>query len=154
MISTGKLLKKGDPSSVPTRDCRAFTTQPFARCRVVFSYTGGTCPIYEEFTFNDAGEMTFIEAWSDLPSMVPTRDPTDLWGERAPIGRLSTRIPGLGRPDGRIDLGGAAMASAAAADPDIADFVKRAKDFWPTWTQELADAPDGFFAKGCGWARD
>lgn len=153
MVSTGKLLKKGDPSTVPTRDCRAFTTQPFARCRVVFSYKGGPCPIYEEFTFNDAGEMTFIEAWSDLPALVPTQDPSDLWGERSPIGRLSTRIPGLGKADGRIDLDGAAMATAAAADPDVAAFVKRAKDFWPTWAQELADAPADFFAKGCGWAR-
>ena len=154
MVSTGKLLKKGDPSTVPTRDCRAFTTQPFARCRVVFSYKGGPCPIYEEFTFNEAGEMTFIEAWSDLPTLVPTQDPSDLWGERSPIGRLSTRIPGLGKTDGRIDLDGAAMATAAANDPDVADFVKRAKDFWPTWTQQLADAPTGFFAMGCGWARE
>ncbi|MCB9738522.1 MAG: hypothetical protein H6747_04575 [Deltaproteobacteria bacterium] len=150
MIQTSKLLKQGDPSTVPVRDCRFFPVQPFARCRVSFSYAGGPCPIYEEFVFNDAGEMTFIEAWSDLPGLVPTAA-DDPWGERTDIGRLSTRVPGLGKPDGAIDLLGAAMQATAANDPDVAEFAKRAGDQWKYWGEELANAPKDFFAKGCGW---
>ncbi len=151
LISTGKLLKKADPSTVPKRDCRYFPVQPFARCRVVFDYEGGPCPIYEEFVFNDAGEMTFIEAWSDLPGMVPTTDPKDPWGERGDIGRLSTRVPGLGKPDGRIDANSAWMIEAGKTDKDVAELAKRVQDQWKYWGEELANAPDGFFAKGCGW---
>ncbi len=150
LIATEKLLKQADPSTVPVRDCRFFPVQPFARCRVSFSYAGGPCPIYEEFVFNDAGEMTFIEAWSDLPGMVPTPE-DDPWGERTDIGRLSTRIPGLGKPDGRVELQGAAMQAAAANDADVAEFAKRAGDQWKYWGEELANAPKDFFAKGCGW---
>ncbi|MEC9072148.1 MAG: hypothetical protein VX938_07205, partial [Myxococcota bacterium] len=71
MVDTAEALRDLDPSTVPERDCRAFDTQPFARCYVVFEYEEGLCPIYEEFTFNDAGEVTFIEAWSDLPGLRP-----------------------------------------------------------------------------------
>ena len=56
-------------------DCRGFDTQPFGRCHVVFLYGKDDpntpeddrteCPIYEEFTFNDEGQITFIEAWTD-----------------------------------------------------------------------------------------
>ena len=71
------------PSIVPERDCRFFDEQPFGRCRVVFyyddeSHQGRGCPIYEEFTFNDAGEVTFIEAWSDLPGFLPMPE-GDTW---------------------------------------------------------------------------
>ena len=38
MISTAKALKTLDPSTVPIRDCRAFDSQPFARCTVSFEY--------------------------------------------------------------------------------------------------------------------
>lgn len=153
LIASGKLLKKGDPSTVPFRDCRFFAVQPFARCRVRFEYKGGPCPIYEEFVFNDAGEMTFIEAWSDLPALVPTQDPTDLWGERTDIGRLSTRVPGLGKPDGRIDLDSPAMAAAVAQDPEVATFALAARDMWKAFGRTLAGRPEDFFAKGCGWGR-
>jgi len=57
--------------------------------------------------FNDQGEMTFIEAWSDQ--------------------------------------------QAASEDPEIADFVHRARDFWPAWRQALEDAEPDYFARGCGW---
>ena len=70
-------VKVFTPASID-RDCRFFDEQPFARCYIVFNYADGPCPIYEEFTFNDAGEMTFIEAWSDLPGMLPFGDP--VWG--------------------------------------------------------------------------
>jgi len=71
MIETSLTLRSLDPSTVPVRDCRFFETQPFARCYVVFEYEEGSCPIYEEFTLNDAGEMTFIDngegPWPGLP---------------------------------------------------------------------------------------
>ena len=69
MIAADILLRLYE-STIPIRDCRAFDVHPFGRCRVTFYYAehdGQPCPIYEEFTFNDAGEITFIEAWSDLP---------------------------------------------------------------------------------------
>ncbi len=151
MISIGGLLKQFDPSTVPTRDCRAFPVQPFARCHVVMAYDGRPCPIYEEFTFNDQGEMTFIEAWSDLPDLLPTPDAADRWAEGPAVHRLSTKIPGLGNATGTIDLEAAWMADAAARDPEIADFVTRARDFWQTWYDAFQAAGSDLFARGCGW---
>jgi hypothetical protein len=151
MISISKLLVDVTPSTVPVRDCRAFATQPFCRCRVVFEYTEGSCPIYEEFTFNDQGEMTFIEAWSDAPGLLPMDATVDPWGEGPGVNRLSTRVPGLGNASGRIDLAAPWMAEAAAADPDVADFVTRTRDFWPTWKAELQAAGPDLMARGCGW---
>lgn len=95
------------PATVPQRDCRFFPRQPFARCYVSFDYPGagkGTCPIYEEFSFNDAGEVTFVEAWSNLPGMLPANDSTDRWAEGPGVKRLSTKVPGLGNAEGLIDL--------------------------------------------------
>ena len=80
-------------TAVPTRECRAFDTQPFGRCVVEFVYpdfSDQTCPIYEEFTFNDAGELTFIEAWSNLPGITPI-SADDPWAEGDGVPRLSTR---------------------------------------------------------------
>ncbi|MCA9492102.1 MAG: hypothetical protein KC621_19350 [Myxococcales bacterium] len=151
MTATADALRLLDPSTVPERDCRAFDVQPFARCTIVFAYEGGLCPIYEEFVFDDAGRTTFIEAWSDQPGLLPHTDPTDPWAEHQDIGRLSTRIPGLGTPDASIDLYGAAMSDAAAADPDVADFVARALDWRSAWIDELAAADPDFFEQGCGW---
>jgi len=142
------------PSTVPERDCRFFDQQPFARCRVTFYYAahdGQPCPIYEEFTFNDAGEMTFIEAWSDLPGMLPMDAELDPWAEGDEVSRLSTRLPGLGSANGRIDLDSPSMIEAAAADPDIDDFVVRAKDWYATWSEELELAGDDLWERGCGW---
>jgi len=151
IIDMDHLLVQLTPSTVPVRDCRAFPVQPFARCRVSFDYGGKPCPIYEEFTFNDQGEMTFIEAWSDLPGLLPTADPADAWAEGPGVERLSTRLPGLGNATGRIDLDAPWMAQAAAADPLIADFVARAKDFWPTWNAEMKAAGADLMVRGCGW---
>ncbi len=150
MNESAKALRQFDPSTVPVRDCRFFDVQPFARCYVVFEYEEGSCPIYEEFVFNDAGEMTFIEAWSDLPGLAPTSQ-EDRWGEAADFPRLSTRVPGLGNANGRIDLDDPFMAEAAAGDADIASLVTRARDFWVTWAQEVQAADADFFAQGCGW---
>ena len=59
--------------------------------------------IYEEFTFNNEGEITFIEAWTDSPEHFPTTDFSDYWAEGKEVKRISTVIPGLGKPNGLID---------------------------------------------------
>lgn len=138
-------------TTVPFRDCRAFDTQPFTRCRVSFDYDGKPCPIYEEFTFNDAGLVTFVEAWSDQPGMLPMDDAADPWAEGSGVTRLSTRVPGLGTPDGRIDPTSEEMKAAAAEDPDLADFVARTQDFWTYWSEAYQAAGDDLFVRGCGW---
>ena len=141
------------PSRVPERDCRFFDTQPFGRCRIVFRYEAHgdrPCPIYEEFTFNDAGETTFIEAWSDVDGLRPTTD-DDPWGEGPGVDRLSTRLPGLGRPDGLLQPHEAAMEAAAADDAVIADFVRRTDDWFGTWSEAVANAPADQWERGCGW---
>jgi hypothetical protein len=150
MIWIDRLLRLY-PTSVSERDCRAFDRQPFGRCRVVFYYNGDDpCPIYEEFTFNDQGQITFIEAWSDLPGYLPSDDPDDRWAEDTRVRRLSTKIPGLGSRSGMIDPGGYCMQRAADRDGDIADFVMRAGNpvFW--WVREFTANPNSF-STGCGW---
>lgn len=151
MIDTAELVLTRDPSSLPQKECRAFTVQPFGRCHVTFEYKGGKCPIYEEFTFNDQGEMTFIEAWTDSPAHLPMDGVADPWAEGPSVKRLSTRIPGLGTPTGRIDPRGPEMAAAAARDADVADFAERADDFWGTWFKEVATNGKDIYARGCGW---
>lgn len=138
-------------TTVPDRDCRAFDVQPFARCRVVMDYEGKPCPIYEEFTFNDAGEVTFVEAWSDLPEVLTWDAAADPWAEGEAVVRLSTRIPGLGTPSGRIDPTGEAMIQAGEADPEVADFAARTQDFWGYWSETYDAAGDDLYARGCGW---
>jgi hypothetical protein len=152
MESIDRLLRLY-PTSVPVRECQAFGTQPFGRCHVVFFYQDRPCAIYEEFTFNDQGEMTFIEAWSDLPGMLPSPDPGDYWAEGDGVRRLSTKVPGLGNETGRIDLDGVCMMRAAARDLDVADFVKRAKNPVAWWLREFLANLDSF-ANGCGWETD
>lgn len=151
IIAQTRLALFAEPSTVPTRDCRAFAAQPFARCRVSFTYARGSCPIYEEFTFNDQGEMTFIEAWSDQPGMRPTEDPADPWAEAPGIRRLSTRVPGLGNPTGRIDPTAPWTAEVARRDPDVADLMRRAQSFTTSWLQAFRDAGRNAFPRGCGW---
>lgn len=142
------------PSIVEDRVCEAFDTQPFGRCYVVFYYDdhdGKPCPIYEEFTFNDQGEITFIEAWSDLDGYRPQDRENDFWAEAADVNRLSTRIPGLGNSAGLIDIQGKAMLEAAEADPDIADFIYRANDWQTTWMEEYSLMIETMWQEGCGW---
>lgn len=151
MIALDQNVVRAMPSMVPVRDCRAFAVQPFARCRVTFQYAQGTCPIYEEFTFNDQGETTFIEAWSDRAGLLPAPNAADAWAEGAGVHRLSTKIPGLGNATGQIDLDAEEMMKAARADPEIADFVARAEDPIAAWLQANRDAGPDYFKKGCGW---
>ncbi len=151
-----ELVLRTTPSTVPTRDCRAFDEQPFARCRVSFMYEGGPCAIYEEFTFNDAGEITFIEAWSDQPGYLPMDDPeTDPWGEGAGVSRLSTRVPGLGTATGHVDAQSEAMQAAAATDEDVAELARRMQSFWTSWIREFnaigAGSENDIYGPGCGW---
>lgn len=143
------LLLKLYPTSIPERDCRAFTVQPFGRCHVVFYYKDEPCSIYEEFTFNDQGEMTFIEAWSDIPGLLPTDDPSDYWAEGADVYRLSTKIPGLGNATGLIDLKGECLRKAAKSNADVADFANRARYPVITWVAELATFWEDMMALGC-----
>lgn len=133
-------------TTVPERDCRGFGVQPFGRCKVVMEIDGRPCPIYEEFTFNMSGEVTFVEAWSDLPGLRPFAD-DDPWAEAAEVRRLSTRVPGLGTASGQLDFD----AMAVSSDSDVADFAARAQDFWPMWTAEYDAAGDDLYARGCGW---
>ncbi len=151
MISSTKAALAADPSTVPKRECKAFSVQPFARCYVSFKYKEGDCPIYEEFTFNDQGEMTFIEAWSDLPGKMPMDRTKDRWAQGAGVKRLSTRVPGLGNDRGLIDLDASWMKAAAAADPQVADFIDRAGNFWAAWLKELGKAGKDLYKRGCGW---
>ena len=153
MIDSTKAAVAADPSTVPTRQCEAFATQPFARCYVVFKYKEGSCPIYEEFTFNNQGLMTFIEAWSDLPGMMPMDKAKDRWAQGAGIRRLSTKVPGLGNDKGLIDLDAQYMKDAAAKDKDVADFVCRAENFMAAWLKALQDAGQDLYKKGCGWKK-
>ena len=140
------------PSTVPERECKAFDTQPFGRCYVVFYYDdhqGRGCPIYEEFTFNAQGEITFIEAWSDVDGLRPQHT-DDRWAEDG-IYRLSDILPGLGTSSGLIDLASEEMSLAADENPDIADFVYRANNWQETWMEEYANAGDDLWDRGCGW---
>lgn len=135
MIWTDILLKL-NPTAYASIDCRAFDVQPFGRCHVVFDYSGELCPIYEEFTFNDQGEMTFIEAWTDAPGWLPMEE-GDYWAEGENVKRLATRVPGLGNATGLIDLNAAWMAEAAEQDADLANLVRRAKKPYDAWLKEL-----------------
>jgi len=153
-IEKADTLLRAYPSTIPERSCKAFDENPFGRCRVVFYYEahGGLgCPIYEEFTFNAAGQVTFIEAWSDQPDMLPMDEALDPWGQGHGVTRLSTRVPGLGTTDGTIDLDSQAMSDAEAADPDVADLAARARDWATTWFAELEASGDDMWEVGCGW---
>ncbi len=150
MIETTRAALILDESTVEDRDCRFFEEQPFARCYVSFVYEEGRCPIYEEFTFSHTGEMNFIEAWSDLPGLLPFADDADRWGE-GEVNRLSTKVPGLGNPEGLIDIEAEWMIAAADADEDIAELIKRAAMFWTYWIMAVQEAGDDIYARGCGW---
>lgn len=123
------------PCGIPVQEryCRVFPKNPFCRMMVKFYYPDKQSDpsptyIYEEFTFNSAGEIIFIEAWSYPESTLRQGgaegylvenmgDPvvasdcfegklTDadkgvFWPDQEKIYRLSTRIPGLGTRHGK-----------------------------------------------------
>lgn len=124
------------PTEITKRECKGFLIQPFSRCRVTFHYKwiDSHVEIYEEFTFNDAGEITFIEAWSDKNGYRPMDARTDYWAEGDNVARLSTRVPGLGRPDGRYQL--RQIGQLARSDKDLKGLQKRLKMPVIAWIQE------------------
>jgi hypothetical protein len=151
------ILLKLNPTQYDTIDCQFFNEQPFCRCHVVFDYSGEKCPIYEEFVFNDQGEITFIEAWSDYESKLPQGmnagadgvwSYDEYWGKQPNVYRLSTKIPGLGNSTGKIVLNSSYMQKAMAQDANIADLEKRLKDPFTTYIQYLATHQEEL-ANGC-----
>ncbi len=127
------------PTEVINRVCQGFDVQPFGRCHVTFIYKGHDEPvdIYEEFTFNNQGEITFIEAWTDSPTHFPTPDFTDYWAEGAQVKRLSTLVPGLGKNNGLIEPKSREFKKAAANNEMVKDLAKRLKHPVYFWTKEL-----------------
>lgn len=151
------ILLKLYPTQYYKLDCKFVEVQPFCRCHVIFNYSGDSCPIYEEFTFNDQGEITFIEAWSDFESKLPENmnagtdgiwSEDEYWGKQDNIRRLSTKIPGLGNATGKIDVNSFWMNNAASIDKDVYDLVRRIKDPVRTYFQQLAAHKDEL-DKGC-----
>jgi hypothetical protein len=151
------ILLKLNPTKYDTINCQFFNEQPFCRCHVVFDYSGEKCPIYEEFVFNDQGEITFIEAWSDYESKLPQGmnagadgvwSYDEYWGKQPNVYRLSTKIPGLGNSTGKIVLNSSYMQKAMAQDANIADLEKRLKDPFTTYIQYLATHQEEL-ANGC-----
>jgi hypothetical protein len=120
------------------KDCRAFTTQPFARCYVEFDYAGKRCPIYEEFFFNDAAQ-TFVEAWSNQPGRLPMQSASDKWAEGV-VHRLGSKVPMLGGPLGDLDIDDDAFRAAAAKDSELNDFSS-ARRTSQSLNAELASRP-------------
>ncbi len=135
------------PTRVTNRVCRFFDAQPFCRCRVWFEYLGIKKPvkIYEEFTFNDSGEMTFIEAWTDEVGLLPMDAAFDPWGEKKEVKRLSTRIPGLGTPSGFIGVSDRHLKNLATKDNDLKDLTLRLESPIYYWFKELFRSISEFF---------
>lgn len=130
-------------------------TNPFVRSVVTFYYgsqgnKGKAIYIYEEFTFNDLAEMTFIEAWSiskegfdNLTQLAQSNRPwpdkpqgttqtdgvTDASEPDIAFTRLSTVIPGLGLNHGEIALKGDQMNEAAQQNATVKEFQREAGDF-------------------------
>lgn len=146
-LITSDILLKLNSTQYYKMDCKYFDEQPFCRCHVIFDYSGDSCPIYEEFTFNDQGQITFIEAWSDFESKLPKNmnagadsiwSEDEYWGKQHNVNRLSTKVPGLGNATGKIDIGSTWLADAAAIDNDVAELVRRLNDPVRTYFQQLA----------------
>lgn len=150
-LITSDIILKLNPTKYYKLDCKYFDVQPFCRCHVIFNYSGDSCPIYEEFTFNDQGQITFIEAWSDFESTLPenmnagsdniwTED--EYWAKQPNVKRLSTKVPGLGNAYGRINIDASWMKNAATKDKDVADLVRRIKDPLGTYLDQLIEYTD------------
>ena len=146
-LITSDILLKLYPTQYYKLDCKYFDEQPFCRCHVIFNYSGDSCPIYEEFTFNDQGQITFIEAWSDFESLLPENmnagadsiwSENEYWAKQPNVKRLSTKVPGLGNTYGKINVDAEWMQEAIAIDKDVAELVRRIKDPIKTYFQQLA----------------
>jgi hypothetical protein len=153
---TASTLRSVDPSTVPGRICLAFSEQPFARCYVNMQYPNHQknrpCYIYEEFTFDDAGKVTFVEAWSASPrSRLPSDYKTDPWAKLSSARRLSTIMPGLGHKDGLVNLISTEMTNAAK-DSLVDDFRHRATNWEISEANEYIHRTNDVFVEGCDWA--
>ncbi len=124
------------PTKVINRECEAFQVQPFSRCHVTFHYlkSNSYVDIYEEFTFNSKGEITFIEAWSDLPDLRPMNNQNDYWAQDKSVERLSTKVPGLGSQTGKVNR--KQIKILAKKDPELKDLLKRLRFTLYFWTKE------------------
>ena len=91
MIDTAEVLKVGDPSTVPERDCR-FSKHNRSRDVTSSLNTRVVLPYLRRVCLQRCGEMTFIEAWSDLPGLRPQQGDDDRFGERGTFYRLP-RVP-------------------------------------------------------------
>lgn len=143
LISIDKVIRLY-PCICVDRSFRLFTTQPYVRCLVTLFYGAEVnkrelgLHIYEEFTFNDEGEMTFIEAWLceeglQLGSLDDEGWPVD---EEA-IRRLSTLLPGLGSASGEIDMKSTAFLQACQTHPEVEDYRQRVRYFYSALVREL-----------------
>ena len=131
-------IREAGPCICVNRNHKYFEQNPFIRSVITFYYgkndiekKNNSLQIYEEFTFNDYGEITFIEAWYDHPylDLLPELDPEGWPINQNDIKRLSPQIPGLGNPDGLIDIYSDEMISVANTNQIVADFCLRAKSF-------------------------
>lgn len=92
--------------------------QPFIRAKVTFFYDDDILtkknpyPLYLEFTFNTACEITFIEIWKNDDSL--KKDDKD-WPNIED--RISTKVPGLG--SGIINSTSKAFLSLVENDKDV-----------------------------------
>lgn len=145
-------IRKGGPCLCPNQEHRFFDQNPFVRSRITFYYgktaeedskTGtNAIHIYEEFTFNSFGQITFIEAWWDNPEnlnlpktlgkgwctwpQLPPRE-SDGWPPLE-INRMSSKIPGLGCGR-RSMLSSDSLKEAAKKDPYVKEFRERLEHF-------------------------
>lgn len=133
---------------------------------VEIQYEGAAEPvrIYEEFTFNNQGEMTFIEAWSypvsddKFPFKLLPRTKTldkveaapdsegNIWPDQLKVYRLSTLIPGLGTLRGKPQVAkmrssGMRIAFRRESDMCAASGMKaRLADFCKLYNKEFVVA--------------
>lgn len=115
-----------------------FKTNPYTRCTVTFYYDGNNIPIdiYEEFTFNSDGEITFIEAWWNKINYQGQLSGVDSIGLPIVSTRMSSLIPGINNKDG-VDLNSKEMQDACDKSALVYDFKKRAQDFELSIIKEL-----------------
>lgn len=146
LIWTDVLLKLF-PTAYNKLDCKAFSTQPFGRCHVVFNYGGHLCPIYEEFTFNEKGQITFIEAWSDYPSLLPM-PVEDQWAQGEQVSRIANKVPGLGFGDGNINGESSPLIEAAKYDSDLANLLGRLRRPYSSYFKTIKEH-EGELLAGC-----
>ena len=124
------------PCICVNRTHKFFPQQPFGRSRVTFYYGQDNIDkklnpihIYEEFTFNDKGEMTFIEAWTDDESETGKLRELDSDGWPTNFARLSTQIPGLGNQNGFVNIHSKYFNEVASKNGSLADFKFRHEHF-------------------------